>query len=91
MPGDSIECDAIDVPLHSALLYIIEGLVPLLSAFCKQLWSYNHAGLSKISSKLLTLPRKEILTTVGKNLGVCYAASLYLYLFCFFSPEISLL
>ena len=67
------ESDTIDhVPLHSALLYIVEGLVPLLSAFCKQLWSHSHAGLSKISSKLLTPSRREILTTVGYNLGVCY-------------------
>ena len=61
------------IPLHSALVYIIEGLIPLLSAFCKQLWSHSHAGLGKVSTKfnLLTLPRKETLTAIGCNLGVC--------------------
>ena len=59
-----------NVPLNSALLYIVEGLVPLLSAFCKQLRSHSSAGLS--GNDLLTSEIKDILIAVGHNLGVRY-------------------
>ena len=59
-----------NVPLNSALLYIVEGLVPLLSVFCKQLRSHSSTGLS--GNELLTSEIKDTLITVGHNLGVCY-------------------
>lgn len=71
--GDVIECDSVEqtVPLNSLLIYIVEGLLPLLSAFCKQLGSYSSAGLtSKIFSGLLTPQIVEILTTIASNLAV---------------------
>ena len=68
MLGEVIEYNA--TPLNSALLYIVEGLVPLLSALCKQLRSHSRAGLSKtkIFSELST---PKVLTTIGRNLSVC--------------------
>lgn len=71
--GDVLECDDIDhaVPLNSILIYIVEGLLPLLSAFCKQLESHSSAGLSsKLYTGLLTPTVIEILTTIGTNLAV---------------------
>ena len=71
--GKTLECDGIDdaVPLNSILLYIVEGLVPLLSAFCNQLICHSSAGLSsKVYSGLLTPLIIEILLNVGRNLAV---------------------
>lgn len=70
---ETLECDGINhvVPLNSMLLYIVEGVVPLLSAFCRQLTSHSSAGLSsKVYSGLLTVNVIEILLNVGKNLAV---------------------
>ena len=71
--GEILECDSVDhaVPLNAILFYIIEGLVPTLTAFCKQLASYSSAGLaSKVFSGLLTPQIVEILTTIASNFSV---------------------
>ena len=75
--GEFIEFNAI--PLNSAILYIAEGLVPLLSALCKQLRSHSRAGLS--NTKFFSELTPKILTTVGCNLSVRYIV--FQLIFCF--------
>lgn len=62
-----LECDSVDhaVPLNSILIYLLEGLLPLLSAFCKQLGSHSSAW------SVLTQPIIKTLKKVGTNLDVC--------------------
>ena len=70
---ETLECDGInhEVPLNSFMLYILEGLVPLLCTFCKQLISHSSAGLSsKVYSGLLAPHVIEILLSIGKNMAV---------------------
>ena len=67
--GEGVEFNG--TPLNSGLLYVIEGLVPLLSTFCEQMRSHSSAGLSsKVFSELLTPQAKECLITIGCNLSV---------------------
>ena len=57
-----------DLPLTSILLYIIDGLLPLLSAFFKQLKSHSD-DTDKVVSEVLPSEIREIFT-LGSNFAV---------------------
>ena len=75
---DSADHPRHDVPLTSILLYVIDGLVPLLSAFCNQLMCHCNTD-----NELLTSEIKESLTTVGSNLAVSCNIAKSTYLICY--------
>lgn len=60
------ECEG-GVQLNSILLYIVEGFVPLLSAFCMQLGYHISAGpvYSGLTPQVI-----NVLATVGSNFAV---------------------
>ena len=60
--GETVECDSIDhaVPVNLALFYIMEGLIPLLAAFCTKL----------MYPSLLTPQIIDVLTMFSRNLAV---------------------
>ena len=71
--GEMIDCDGVDhaVSINCVLLYVVEGLLPLLSALCKQLGCYYMVVLTnKAYSRVLTPQAINILVTVGSSLAV---------------------
>ena len=59
------------VLLNSLLLYLVDGMIPLVISFCNQLATYNSSGLtSKIYSSLLTHRVVSVLKSVGDSIGV---------------------
>ena len=57
--------------IPSLLLYLVDGLVPLITAFCSQLSARNSSGLtSKIYSSLLTRKELDVLKSVGDAVAV---------------------
>ena len=64
-----IENRSISIP--SLLLYLVDGLVPLVTAFCIQLSAHNSSGLtSKVYSSLLTPKVLVVLKSVGDTVAV---------------------
>lgn len=57
--------------LNGKLLYIIEGLVPLVSGFCHEM-SLHLSGTNELCTGVLTSHNISILTDLGKSLAVCY-------------------
>ena len=55
----------------SLLLYLVDGLVPLVTAFCIQLSAHNSSGLiSKVYSSLLTPKILAVLKSFGDAIAV---------------------
>ena len=64
-----IEDKSISIP--SLLLYLVDGLIPLVTAFCIQLSAHNSSGLtSKVYSSLLTPKVLAVLKSVGDAVAV---------------------
>ena len=64
-----IEDKSILIP--SLLLYLVDGLVPLVTALCIQLSAHNSSGLtSKTYSSLLTPKVLTVLKLVGDAVAV---------------------
>ena len=61
----------IEVPLNSLLLYIVDGMIPLVTTFCKRLVSHNSSGLISEEYPTLLTPRGEaVLKSVGDSIAV---------------------
>ena len=54
--------DTQTVPLNSLLLYIVDGIIPLMTTFCKQ--------LKADSSELMTPTGMVVLKSIGDSIGV---------------------
>lgn len=53
------------------MLYLVDGLVPLVTAFCIQLSAHNSSGLiSKVYSSLLTPKILAVLKSFGDAIAV---------------------
>ena len=50
---------------HSILFYFIDGLGPLVRAFCKELAAYKGRVQSQQQYRKILVPRIELLTSVG--------------------------
>ena len=70
---NSLQASATHAPeenLNGKLLYIIEGLVPLVSGFCYEM-SLHLSGTNELCTGVLTSHNIGILIDLGKTLAVC--------------------
>ena len=57
--------------IPSLLLYLVDGLVPLITTFCTKLSAHNSSGpTSKVYSSLLTPKVLAVLKSVGDAVAV---------------------
>ena len=67
----TVTCGSQEIPLTSILFYIMEGFLPMITAFCSQLAVANMADLnSKLIRKLLTPRSLSVLKAVGDGIVV---------------------
>ena len=67
----TLEIEDKSILIPSLLLYLVDGLVPLVTAFCIQLSAHNSSGLtSKVYSSLLTPKVLAVLKSVGDAVAV---------------------
>ena len=73
-PKGSIEeeqmTSAQTVPLNSLLIYIVDGIIPLMTTFCKQFAAHNSSGLISEEYPTLLTQRHYVLKSVGGSIGV---------------------
>ena len=60
----------VTVPLNSLLLYIVDGIIPLMTTFCKQFAAHNSLGLISEEYPILLTQRHDVLKSVGDSIGV---------------------
>ena len=58
------------VPLNSLLIYIVDGIIPLITTFCKQFADHNSSGLISEEYPILLTQRHDVLKSVGDSIGV---------------------
>ena len=67
----TITCESQEIPLTSILFYIIEGFLPMITMFCKQLVEANRADSnSEQNQELLTAEPISVLKAVGDGVMV---------------------
>lgn len=67
-----LRCGERNISLYSFLVYLIDGLIPLVTSFCAQLAAHTSSGLtSKIYSSLLTPPIVAVLKALSDSIVVC--------------------
>ena len=73
-PKESIKekemTDPKTVPLNGLLLYIVDGIIPLMTTFCKQFAAHNSLGLISEEYPILLTQRHDVLKSVGDSIGV---------------------
>ena len=65
---------------HSILLYFIDGLGPLVRAFCKELAAYKGRVQSQRQYHKILVPRIELLTSVGHAIIVSSFYDLFIFI-----------
>ena len=58
------------VLLNGSLLYIVDGIIPLVTTFCNQLAAHNSLGLISEEYPILLSQRYDVLKSVGDSIGV---------------------
>ena len=74
-PKGSIEeeqmTSTVRVPLlNGLLLYIVDGIIPLVTTFCKQLAAHSSGLISKEYPTLLTPRGVAVLKSIGDSIAV---------------------
>ena len=58
------------VPLNSLLIYIVDGIIPLIITLCKQFAACSSSGLISEEYPILLTQRHDVLKSVGDSIGV---------------------
>ena len=67
----TVTCGSQEILLTSVLFYIMEGFLPMITAFCNQLGKANMADVnSKLIRELLTARTLSVLKAVGDGVVV---------------------